>query len=87
MIAVEIPLIFCYYNFKAFVNSNCEIEVLEIAGLARFWNSPVMVRAVTNPSISDQDLYPTVVQFGLTSALDFTYAIKSLTDYLNVTSV
>ncbi|VIO89452.1 Adenylate and Guanylate cyclase catalytic domain containing protein [Brugia malayi] len=74
-------------HVEAFVNSRCESEILEIAGLARFWNSPVMIRAVTNPIISDQDLYPTVVQFGRTSALDFTYAIKSLTDYLNITSV
>uniref|UniRef100_A0A1I8ELQ4 guanylate cyclase n=1 Tax=Wuchereria bancrofti TaxID=6293 RepID=A0A1I8ELQ4_WUCBA len=75
------------YNFKAFINSRCESEILEIAGLARFWNSPVMIRAVANPIISDQDVYPTVVQFGRTSALDFTYAIKSLIDYLNITSV
>lgn len=60
---------------------------MEIAGLARFWNSPVMIRAVTNPTIGDPDLYPTVVQFGLTSAIDFTYAIKCLTDYLNISSV
>ncbi|EJW75047.1 hypothetical protein WUBG_14043 [Wuchereria bancrofti] len=46
-----------------------------------------MIRAVANPIISDQDVYPTVVQFGRTSALDFTYAIKSLIDYLNITSV
>uniref|UniRef100_A0A915PGV2 guanylate cyclase n=1 Tax=Setaria digitata TaxID=48799 RepID=A0A915PGV2_9BILA len=67
---------------------NVESEVLEIAGLARSWNSPVVTRTVvTNPSISDQNLYPTVVQFGLTSALDFTYAIKCLSDYLNITSM
>ncbi|VDO27833.1 unnamed protein product [Onchocerca flexuosa] len=74
-------------HVEAYVDSTCESEVLEIAGLARSWNSPVMVRAATNPSISDQDLYPTVVQFGLTSTLDFTYAIKSLIDYLNISSV
>ncbi|KAM3727733.1 Receptor-type guanylate cyclase gcy-10 [Dirofilaria immitis] len=74
-------------HVQAFIDSKCESEVLEIAGLARFWNSPVMVRAATNPSINDQNLYPTVVQFGLTSALHFTYAIKSLIDYLNITSV
>ncbi|VDM91327.1 unnamed protein product [Onchocerca ochengi] len=74
-------------HVEAYVDSTCESEVLEIAGLAHFWNSPVMVRAATNPSINDQDLYPTVVQFGLTSTLDLTYAIKSLIDYLNITSV
>ncbi|VBB27749.1 unnamed protein product [Acanthocheilonema viteae] len=74
-------------HIEAFIDSNCQSEILEIAGLARFWNSPVMVRTVTNPSINDPDLYPTAVQFGLTSPVDFTYAIKSLIDYLNITSV
>uniref|UniRef100_A0A0R3S5B4 guanylate cyclase n=1 Tax=Elaeophora elaphi TaxID=1147741 RepID=A0A0R3S5B4_9BILA len=74
-------------HVEAFIDSRCESEILEIAGLSRFWNSPVMIRTVMNPSISHPDVYPTAVQFGLTSAIDFTYAIKSLTDYLEITSV
>ncbi|CAG9537059.1 unnamed protein product [Cercopithifilaria johnstoni] len=74
-------------HVEAFIDSRCESEMLEIASLARFWNSPVMVRTVTNPSITDPNLYPTVVQFGHISTIDFTYAIKSLADYLNITSV
>lgn len=69
------------------MNPTCDDEMLEVARLAYFWNSPVMGRVAKNPEIDNQNLYPTVIQFAVTSALGFTYAIKHLADFLNITSV
>lgn len=58
-----------------------------ISRLAHFWNVPVLSRLAIDPALANTAIYPTVVQLDLKSATGLAYALKHLSDKLNLSEV